>query len=219
MQVFLAFGDRELIKQKWLNAARASMSRLQELIPEPEKQRRPWILLRMEALVRVREARVPEAREILERIASASGLPGYDPGVEAEVAGGIALKDAKSADHLDACRRGVAVRGSIEDLYRLALGYGISGRWKEADEQYLKLEERLDAWNGARRADALLSSVDVSVLVPFSYSIGGQCGYWRGDADLARVRWGKFLAWFRSPDEVFKPFRVEAMDSGSKPAW
>lgn len=219
MQAFLAFGDVELVKQKWLNAARGSMRRLQELIPEPEKQRKPWVLLRLEALVRVREGRVPEAREILAKIASASNLSGYDPGVEAEVASGIALKDAQTADHLDACRRGVAVRGAIEDLYRLALGYGISGRWKEADEQYLKLEARLDGWNNARRADALLASADVSVLVPFSYSIGGQCGYWRGDAELARARWGKFLAYFKYPDEVFKAFRVEAMDSGSKPAW
>jgi tetratricopeptide repeat protein len=218
MQTELAFGP-ELEKQKWLNAARESLRALGDLIPPEEQQRRPWVLLRLQALIRVQEDRLPEARQIREKIMESSALPGYDPAIEAEVEAAIALKQADTDKHLEACRRAVKLRGELPDLYRLGQGLSLAARWKEVIEPVRAIRERIETWNITRPRDALLASPKMSLLVPFAYSLGGEIGHWTGDLQMAREMWGIFLAYFRDSDEAFKPFYDEAINTGNTAAW
>lgn len=218
LQSELAFGE-EIPKHRWLNAARDSLNRLKDLTPPAEQKSRPWVLLRIEALLRVREGRVPEAKQIRERIAAASALPGFDPVALAEVDAAIALKEADTEKVFEARKRSVEARGSIEDLYELGQAYGVVGKWKEAEELVGKIEDRLETWSAARRTDAMLWSARSAVLVPFIYSLGGETGVWLGNPDASRKRFNIFLGYFKAPDDPFKPYAREAFDRGATPAW
>jgi hypothetical protein len=92
-------------------------------------------------------------------------------------------------------------------------------KWKEVDAEFATMAERMETWSAARRREALLASPEMALLVPFAYSLGGEAGWWLGDVDKARSRWGLFLAYFRTPDEPFRPYRREAVDTGATPAW
>jgi tetratricopeptide (TPR) repeat protein len=218
MQMQLAIGAA-LPKQRWLNGARGSLRALREIMPAEEQEARPWVLDRLEAILRVREDRLDEARRIRERILEASNLPGYDPAVEAEVEAVITLKDADNDAHFEACNRAVAVRGSLNDYFRLGQAYAISRRWDEAEELYLVMEERRRSWSAARRRDAVLWSPLNSVETPFIHLLGGLARVWRGQPELAKERFGIFLGYFRHPDGIYVRFKAEAESRGGVPAW
>lgn len=218
LQMQLAFGQI-FFKQRWLNAARTSFAELQELFSDEEKKARPWVLDRMLAHIRVREGRVDEAEEIRDRILEMSGLPGYDPGIEAEIDAAIALKLAETSRQLEACRRGIEARGNLQDHFRLAQAHAITFDWDKTEVQYKILEDRLEFWSAGRRGDSLLGAPLTTALVPFVYQLGAQAGVHSGRAEDARERFNIFLAYFRNPDDVFMPFRKEALDRGARPAW
>lgn len=218
LQMQLAWGEM-LWKHRWLHAGRESFRKLRELMPAEDQEARPWVLDRLEAHIRVREGRTPDAEEIRERILAASDLPGYDPGVEAEIAAAIALKEADRPRLYAACQRAVEVRGLLSDRLRLAQAYLVNREWQKVEAQFQIMEERLKYWSPTRREDALLWSPLTIGAVPFIYSLGAQSGVWRGDAETARERFGIFLGYFHAPDEVFLPYVMEARDRGAEPAW
>ncbi len=218
LQMQLAWGEM-LWKHQWLNAGRESFAAIRDLIPSEDREARPWVLDRLEAHLLIREGRTQEAEEFLERILAASDLPGYDPGVEAEIEAAIALKEADRERLYAACQRAVEVRGLISDYLRLAQAYMINREWQKVEVQFQIMEGRLKYWSPTRRQDALLWSPGTIGPVPFIYSLGAQSGVWRGDAETARERFGIFMAYFRSPDKVLLPYLKEAQDRGAKPAW
>jgi len=218
MQTELAFGD-ELWKQRWLNAARDSLARLKELTPPEEQKASPWVLLKLEALLRVREGRLPEARELREKIAASSSLPGFDPFALSKVDVAIALKVADTDKVFEIRKQAVETRGSIEDLYELGESYAITARWKEATPLVAQMKDRLETWSATRRQDAILWSPRGATLVPYIYSLAGETGVWLGDVDGSRKEFGIFLSYFTEPDLALKPYRDEAEGRGATPAW
>jgi tetratricopeptide (TPR) repeat protein len=218
LQLQLAFGD-EIQKHKWLDAARETFTRIRDLTPPEEQKNRPWILLRLEALLRVHEGRLPEAKELRAKVAAVSSLPGFEPVTLSEIDAAIALKEADTDKVFAAQKEAVERRGSLEDLYFLGQSYGIVGKWKEAEDYVTRMESRLDSWSVARRQDALLWTPRSALLVPFIYSLGGETGVWLGKVDYSRSQFGIFLAYFRAPDVPLQPFAREAVDRGSTAAW
>jgi tetratricopeptide (TPR) repeat protein len=211
-------GEKEE-RQRRLDAARNSLRSLEALLPDEERDSRPWIYKGLQALLYVRESRISEARKIREEILEASGLPGYDPGVEAEILANITLQEADTEGHFEACKRAIRVRGSLEDLYRLAQAYTMIGDWRGVEVQYQLMVERLHEWSASRREDGYLSSPITSGHVPFIYYAGALARTNQGDAVGTRKRFGLFLAYFRKPDPVFRRFRSNATERGVKAAW
>ncbi len=218
LQTELAFGP-PFDKQKWIEAARDSLKRLNRLVPDDQKRSRPWVLGRLEGLLLAREGRLPEARQMREKIMAASGLPGYDPAAEAEIEAAIALREAAWDTFFAANRRVIETRGTLEDFYQQAQGNAVMAKWKEVGVQVRALEERIETWNGARRRDAILWSPRTSALLPFIYSLGGDAAIRSGSVDAVMQQFSIFLAYFRAPDEAFRPFLNEAIGRGVKPAW
>ncbi|MBI3448829.1 MAG: tetratricopeptide repeat protein [Acidobacteria bacterium] len=218
LQSELAFGG-ELQKQKWLDAARESFNKLRDVMPAGDRKARPWILFRMEALLRVREGRFPEARALREKIAAASAMPGYDAAALDDVDAAIALKDADTDKVFEVLNRAVESRGSVADLYALGQAYGVTSQWKKTREIVTKIEGRIETWSEARRPDALLWNTRTALLVPFIYSLGGEVGVWLDDVESSRKRFGIFLGYFKTPDEPFRAFADEASGRGATAAW
>lgn len=218
LQQDMAFGA-DLNKQRWMTAARESFRRLSDLMPDDLKKSRPWILPRLEALLRVKENRIPEAEQRLKEIRAMASMPGFDPGIEAEIDAAIALKGADTERHFAACKRAVQARGSLEDLYRLGQGYSLAARWKDAEAQVKAYEDRVEVWSATRRRDAMLWNTRTAAILPFEYSLGGQTYSWLGNVDESRKRFDIFLAYFKAPDEILKPYEKEAFDRGATPAW
>lgn len=206
-------------KQAWLNRARDSLRKLDAILPDEERQARPWVYDRLAALLRVREGRVQEAREIREMIMDASEMPGYDPGVEAEIDAAITLKEADAQGHFAACRRGIEVRGLISDHYRLAQAYAVVRDWPRLDDEYETMRRRLEEWSVLRRRDTFTWSPMESGYIPFIYYVGALARMNQGDAGGARSRFRTFLAYFKDPDPPYRVFRNDAADRGAKPAW
>jgi len=218
LQKQLVLGS-DMEKQRWLNAARASLKDIDSLLTPEQKKARPWFLDRLDALLRVMEGRLPEAREIRERILAASSMPGYDPGIEAEVQVAIALKEADTNTFFDAAQRAVKVRDLLSDRFRLLQGHLMARQFDPAEEAYATLTDRLRFWNGARRQDALLWSPLASVLIPYIYYVGAENAVETARVDDAKHRFGLFLAYFQRPDPKFEMFAREAANRGARPAW
>ena len=214
----LAFGD-PLVRQRWMEAQRSSLGRLREVMPPADQQARPWVLRRLEALLRVAEGRIPEAREIRAEILAASSLPGYDPVAEIEIEQAIALKTGDPNGQAEATLRAARVGGEIRDIYRYAQTFAFAAKGKELEQQYQILVGRIEVWSSTRRRDAMLWSPETSLLVPYIYSMGAVSGYIRGDADASRHRYSIMLAYFRAPDEAVSHMAIEGLARGAKPAW
>ncbi|HZE88736.1 MAG TPA: tetratricopeptide repeat protein, partial [Verrucomicrobiae bacterium] len=218
LQSELAFGS-DLQKHRWLDAARETFNRLRDVMPPDDQKARPWILLRMEALLRVREGRFPEARALREKIAAASAMPGYEAAAVDDVDAALALKDADTDKVFEVLNRAVAARGSVADLYALGQAYGVIAQWKKTQEIVTKIEGRIETWSESRRPDALLWNTRTALLVPFIYSLGGEMGVWLDDVESSRKRFGVFLGYFKTPDEPFREFADEASGRGATAAW
>ncbi len=192
-------------RQQMLVDARESLRLLlDEWVPQEERARRPWIYDRLVARLRTREGRIDEAREIHERIKAASGLPGYDPGVEAEIEAVITLKLGETEAHLAACRRGIEARGSLLDHYMLLQAYTMMRDWRALEEEYQIVHRRLADWSAARREDALLSGPMTSGHVPLVFYSGALARFNQGDGNGARERFEAFLSYYREPDSLFR---------------
>jgi tetratricopeptide (TPR) repeat protein len=217
-QMALARGQ-ELHKQRWLNGARRTLRELDELMNAGEKTSHPWVLSYLRARLLIREGRTAEAESLRVEIMKASQLPGYDPGLEAELDTTIAFKTADAERLFVAANRTVSRRGTLQDTYQLAQAYGIADKWDDVEIQFRVMKERIEYWSLNRREDSILSSPMNAGHVPFIYSVGAQSGVWRGEPDVARERFSIFLAYFSDPDPLFKPFYREALERGAHPAW
>ena len=218
LQMQLAWGP-ELEKQRWLNAARASLKALEEILPPGYKEARPWFLDRLSALLRVREGRLQEARDLREKILGGADLPGYDPAIEAEIQTAISLKEADTETYFAAAARAVAARDLLLDRYQVAQGHLMARAFDKTEEGFKIMEDRLRFWSAARRRDAYFWSPVGAALVPFIYYLGAETGVQSGQVAASRERFGIFLAFFRRPDTRLEDLAREAADRGAVPAW
>jgi len=209
----------EMQKLRSLGAARDSFTRMKELTPPEERERHPWVLLSLEAGLRLREKRLPEAKALREKLAAVSSLPGYDPAMLAEIDAAIAVQEGETDEVFEEWKKAVEARGRLDDLYESAVAYAVAAKWREVREIVGTIEGRLETWNVTRRRDAILWSPEGAAVVPFVYSLGGATGYWLGNGDYSHGQFGIFLAYFRAPDPPFRHYAAEAQDRGSRPAW
>jgi hypothetical protein len=209
--------DRE--KQQWLDGARSSLREIEDLLAGREAASASRELRRLTALLRVREGRLDEARAVREEIMGESEMPGYDPAIEAEIDYAITLKEARSKEHFEACRRLVKARGLLSDHYKLAQANAIVRDWRSLELEYDAISDRLENWSMWRREDSLTWGPIASGHVPFIYYVGGLARMNQGDSAGAKERFGSFLAYFKRPDPVFSMFRADAAERGAKAAW
>ncbi len=218
LQMWLLDDGNVRQRQQMLDGARESLRLLlEEWVTPEERAHRPWLYDRLVARLRVREGRIDEAREIRERILASSGLPGYDPGVEAEVEAVITLKLAETENHLAACRRAIEVRGSLLDRYMLIQAYTMMRDWRALEEEYQVVAQRLADWSAARRGDALLFRPMSSGHLPIIYYTGAMSRLNQGDGNGARERFGAFLNFYRQPDGIFYLMHGTARNNGGPP--
>ncbi len=218
LQMWLLDDGNPRQRQEMLDGARESLRLLlEEWVTPEERARRPWLYDRLVARLRVREGRIDEAREIRDRIITSSGLPGYDPGVEAEIDAVIALKQADTENHLAACRRAIEVRGSLLDRYMLIQAYTMMRDWRALEEEYEVLAQRLADWSAARRGDALLYRPMSSGHLPIIYYTGAMARFNQGDGIGSRERFDAFLKYYREPDPIFYLMHGTAQNNGGPP--
>ncbi len=209
-----------LTRQRQLEDARAALGRFESATSAGDRARPPWLLLKLQGLMMLKEGKTVETWRLIDEIKSRAAEPGYTDYLEAYLSAATLLKEGDLKASAEQFARAAAARGRIVDLMDVAQAQHALRKFDAARAALEGIDAKLqrfdpDGTTGA--GELVLADPHLAALVPLYHYARARLAFDTGQPEESRRHFNYMLRYLQQPDEHLVRLVREAYMRGAQP--